>query len=328
MKHHPRLMELGLTDAERDRLGSRLLGSTYPQGDDYEAFIHHSEAVVREELPRRLLDEIDALRTTRAPAGAVVLRNLPADPHLPPTPADGLRSPDKDTAVSEALLLGVARLLGEPYSFTVEKGTLVHDVAPVRQAVEELTNRGAGTLGLHTELAAFEHRPRWLLLKGLRPDHERRATTPVADARDALALLERGTIEALYQPDFRTRMPFIFDPLFEGEARYSQPHAVLSGPEDCPELRAALYGGLTRGLTAETQAALGALERALQQVARPVFLDRGVLVILSNHLVTHGRSAYQPRFDGTDRWFQRVNVADSLWPLRDWQGRSVRLLGG
>lgn len=62
-------------------------------------------------------------------------------------------------------------------------------------------------------------------------------------------LLDESTVEALREPVFRTRMPLIFDPMFDKDARYSAPHAVISGPLDSPELRVVLYGGLTQGLS-------------------------------------------------------------------------------
>ena len=37
-------------------------------------------------------------------------------------------------------------------------------------------------------------------------------------------------------------------------------------------------------------------------------LDKGDLVIIDNHHIVHGRTAYSPRFDGTDRWLQRVLI--------------------
>lgn len=322
------IIELKLDEGARSRLFKRLIGLTYPASlQNQEAFIREAFLALYTELPSSVQKALDEMKTSPNPAGALVLRNLPVDPVLPTTPAGGRRSPDKHTFVSEALLLGIARWLGEPYSFQVEKGDLVHDVSPVKEAVGELTNRGSGELGFHTELAAFEHPPRWLLLLGLRPDHARVSHTPVADIRKALPLLDRETHTALRKVEYQTRMPFIFDPLFAGEERFSAPHAVLTGPVDSPQVRAALYGGLTRGLTEGANIALEQLQRALAQVKQRVLLDQGVMVILSNYVVLHGRSSYTPQFGGTDRWFQRVNVADTLWPLRQWQHKRVRLLG-
>ncbi len=40
------------------------------------------------------------------------------------------------------------------------------------------------------------------------------------------------------------------------------------------------------------------------------------LVILDNHYPAHTRNGYQPKFDGYDRWFQRVNMRKGLWSPR------------
>ena len=57
-----------------------------------------------------------------------------------------------------------------------------------------------------------------------------------------------------------------------------------------------------------------------------MLLEPGEMVVLNTCQAVHSRSTYPPRYDGSDRWFQRLNVAESLWSLRHWQGRPRRLL--
>ncbi|MEZ5272765.1 MAG: TauD/TfdA family dioxygenase [Ilumatobacteraceae bacterium] len=45
-----------------------------------------------------------------------------------------------------------------------------------------------------------------------------------------------------------------------------------------------------------------------------VALEAGDLLVVDNHVAVHGRTAYTPRFDGTDRWLQRAMVVPDLAP--------------
>jgi L-asparagine oxygenase len=322
----PRCLHLKLSDVQRETLRLGLARLVCPGGPDYEDFLDEARGALFRHLPRELLRSIGAVKSNPDPPGLLVIENLPVD-ELGPTPADGRRSPFKRTSCSEAFLLGVASLLGEPLTFDVEKGMdLVHDVCPVRGSERELTNRGSAVdLGFHTERAAFDT-DRWLLLWCNRADHDRVAVTPVADIRDALPHLEPEVVAELRKPHYRFRVPYIFDAVVPPEARLSDPGPVLSGPESCAKLRVALYGDVTQVLTPDAGRALDRLGQALGRVARNLRLESGNMVILSNHLVAHGRSSFAARFDGSDRWLQRVHVAESLWPIRAWQRDSVRVL--
>ena len=42
--------------------------------------------------------------------------------------------------------------------------------------------------------------------------------------------------------------------------------------------------------------------------------EPGDLLIVDNNLAVHGRTPFEPRFDGTDRWLQRTFVVTDLAP--------------
>jgi L-asparagine oxygenase len=309
------------------RLSHLLLPLRYPTGEDFEQFLAETQRAMRAELPMALVDRLERLSTEADPPGFILIEGLPIDPLLPATPADGRRPPDKLTSISEATLLGIASLLGQPYSYRVEKGTLVHDVCPTARSMHALTNEGSmSALGYHTELAYFATPPRRLLIQGLRQDHDQVARTPVADVRDALERLDDETHIELRPPQFTSDIPHIFHPHVPHQLRRSDPHPVLTGTADRPSLRAALYGNLTRARTEQGAHALQKLDQAFHEVRHQLTLTPGSLLILDNCLVAHSRSRFTPGFDGRDRWLQRVHVADSLWRLRHLQTRSQRLL--
>jgi len=47
-----------------------------------------------------------------------------------------------------------------------------------------------------------------------------------------------------------------------------------------------------------------------------VVLDDGDLLVIDNDRAVHGRTAFTPRYDGTDRWLRRALVVTSL-PTND-----------
>jgi hypothetical protein len=53
---------------------------------------------------------------------------------------------------------------------------------------------------------------------------------------------------------------------------------------------------------------------AIREVEGGVVLEAGDLLVVDNNVSVHGRSPYEPRFDGTDRWLQRTFVVSDLAP--------------
>jgi hypothetical protein len=82
-----------------------------------------------------------------------------------------------------------------------------------------------------------------------------------------------------------------------------------------------------RGIDPEAEAALAAFRREVKRLTRPVRVAPGTMLVASNWLGLHGRTSFRPRFDGTDRWLQRLIVAPS-WPHRGAMLAQGRILGG
>lgn len=312
-----------ISPSTRKRLLAKTSGLTYPVSDypdpDYEPFIAQARKVMENTLSREAIDAIGSLKLPQSP-GFVRIRNLPVG-ELPETPGDGRRPKDKRSSVSEAIVLGVAALLGEPFTFFAEKGNeLVHQVCPIQGAESELTNRGSHVeLGLHTERAFF-HKDRWLILLCLRADHEREAKTPIADVREAIGFLSPMVIAELRRPKFRFRVPYVFDGSVPPKKRWTSPVPVLGGSSRFPTMRGAFYGDMMRPTTKQAASALFKFEEALTRVTRYPRLDHGDMIILNNFVCCHGRTAFTPRFGeelNFNRWLQRVHVAESYSSIHE-----------
>ncbi len=313
--------EIVLADGVRDWIGNALQAFLNPV-DDIDRSLA-SLHVIFARLPIDQLQQIlDFGRHVDAP-GVMLVRNLPVDPHLPPTPIDGGPSTDKETFVAECVLLGLSQLLGEPLGFTTEKGgRLVHDVVPVPAGSTTQTNQSSAVfLNFHNDIVHDEvgrydiSNPDFLVLNCLRQDAEKEAVTYYADARDISRRLDPRTAETLRAPLFQLNAPGSYMRDFAGGADVlSDPVGVISGPSHSPEVAISANG--VRGLTGEAQEALNDLQRTCRAVAHQVRLEPGTALLINNRKGLHARSQFFARHNGRDRWLQRTYLRRSLWNIR------------
>ncbi|HEX3782014.1 MAG TPA: TauD/TfdA family dioxygenase [Pseudonocardiaceae bacterium] len=259
-----------------------------------------------EHLPVNLRAAVRRFRRHSGPQGALILRGLPVEEHdVPDTPlVDG--SVQRTATVPAAALVMIACGLGDPAAFLPEKsGALVHDVVPVPGKEEFQGNAGSVLLSFHNENAFHPHRPDYVMLLCLRPDYDRVAGLRTACIRQVLDQLSDTGRDALSSAEFTTMAPPSF-----GGAGGTAPHPVLFGAADDPDLRVDFAA--TTALTRRGTDALEELRQAFGQAAKTHYLLPGDLAIVDNHVTVHGRTAFQPRYDGQDRWLQRTFALTSL----------------
>ncbi|WP_244315593.1 TauD/TfdA family dioxygenase [Streptomyces albidochromogenes] len=222
-----------------------------------------------------------------------------------------------DDHFTNGTLMLVADLLGSLVGYQDEKsGALFHDVHPVRGEEHHIENSGSVAFDFHTENVHHPMRPDFLGLLCLRQDHEAVAATRLSSVRDALPLLTEDQVAELRKPQFHSLYPTSFTRNTEGPRPSAGPHPVVFGPAGRPFIRFNSHN--TRAADAGGERVLRALTEALESVCRDLVLAPGDLVVLDNHVVVHGRSAFQPRYDGRDRWLRRFYSLRStpLWAQR------------
>jgi L-asparagine oxygenase len=98
---------------------------------------------------------------------------------------------------------------------------------------------------------------------------------------------------------------------------------VLFGTEDRVFMRFNSHN--TSALTDEGGQALKSLAVALEAVCRDIVLSPGEMVIVENHVAAHGRTAFQPRYDGADRWLRRCYSLRAVprWAIEMSEGARV-----
>lgn len=252
-------------------------------------------------LPARVRGVIREFRHDPGPDGLLLIQNLPlkAD-RLPPTPTvpESVERTATQAAAVQALL---TLQLGEIVAFRDEKsGALVQNVVPVPGREGMQGNAGSTLLQMHVENAFHPNRPDFVGLMCLRNDHDDSAGLRVSCIRRALGLLAGSAQEVLAQERFITEAP----PSFTGMEGVAPAHAVLTGDPEDPDVRVDFTS--TYPLDDEARVALSALKDAFDQASRTIVLRSGQLAVVDNRITIHGRTAFQPRYDGLDRWLHRT----------------------
>lgn len=309
--HGMLVIELGDKDRATLRNAARVLSTHDPvrATENYVAEAQVRAAQLSESTRRALL----AFRRFGSDSGGLLIRGMPIG-EVPATPATADRPIGIDLPAAAIMSVLVATL-GEQYGFKPDRdGQIVQDVLPV--AGEERIQSSISSdvrLKDHTEMAFSEYRSDFVVLGCLRPDHNRIAGTTLTSGRRALARLDRRTAEVLRQQRFKTAV----DESFLRSSNYSEPIwigpiAVLAGEKERPWLRADFAE--TRAMDDDKTAAtaLLALREAAVSVAVKVLLKTGDVLVVDNHHAFHGRTSFQARGDGHDRWLLRTYLTRDL----------------
>jgi L-asparagine oxygenase len=318
---------IALTDTERESarrtFADRAAGRRTGHLDD-EDLLTEAE-LAASALPDRLLRALRRFRRNSNAAGAMLVRNLPTDTTIPPTPVDGYLPNWGELPVATYAQLAVASTVGDVIAYADEKaGNLVQDIVPVRGAADRQENTGTVYLELHTENGFHPHKPDFITLLCLRPDHERTVQTIVGAVARVLPHLSWDAIAVLRTPLFRIQVSSSFgDNGAVGARLVTDPMPVLSGPTAAPELVADFHA--MEPLTDQARDALAELKAALLATLRGAPLDVGDLLVIDNRTTIHGRAPFAARFDGTDRWLRRCFAVSDLRRSRGVRGPDSRV---
>lgn len=230
-------------------------------------------------------------------------REFPGAPATPLSAADAPETPDIDDAV-----VALADSFGWPIAYVQEQGgRLVHNLFPIRSnEKKQISSSSRVGLQLHTEAAFHPYRPDYVVLYCVRGDAAAATTYAVLD--DIVHDLDKDCIKVLLQRRFVTSVDLSFRT--GGEPDQLVLTSVLH--ESDYGLRLRYDKQLMRGVDHAASRALAQVTRAIDRSVRSVTLAAGDALVLDNHAAVHGRSAFSPRYDGTDRWLKRALVLRDL----------------
>jgi L-asparagine oxygenase len=129
----------------------------------------------------------------------------------------------------------------------------------------------------------------------------------------------------LTQPLFQLRAPYSFTQGLP-DRPWSRPVPLIHNTETTT-LAFDLACGV-RGTSPDAHEAIDALRQVVSRVDlhRSFRLGAGDLLVVDNRKCAHARSRFEARFDGSDRWLQRVYVRRSLDGLSTSGAKSFRVL--
>lgn len=262
-------------------------------------------------LPPEVQDMLVDFEDESPTAGALLLRGLPIGKHLPPTPVLNNDTPSDKDRCSEFVMMAVCRRLGQPIGYLPEShGHLVGNICPIKTTEDrQVATSSKVDLVLHTEGSYIRHKPRYVVLLCLRGNPE--AATTLATVTDILEYLEArypDVISTLWEPKFRILVDETYVENIEDSL--SPAFAVLSGDRSRPTI--VFDADLMRCTEPDAQRALDCLAEAAAAVRQRIVLEPGDLLVVDNHRTTHGRSYFEARYDGTDRWLQRMFVVADI----------------
>jgi L-asparagine oxygenase len=136
------------------------------------------------------------------------------------------------------------------------------------------------------------------------------AATTYATLDDILCSLTAECITVLFQKRFVTSVDLSFRA--NGEPDQVVLTSVLHKSDSGLQLK--YDQQLMRGVDHDASRALAQVAGAIDKSVRSVTLEAGDTLVLDNRTVVHGRSAFSPRYDGTDRWLKRALVVRNLPP--------------
>jgi L-asparagine oxygenase len=330
-----KLERIALSDQDKIRLRSSLNNLDSPY-DDLEEFLISIYPVFGG-LPRQLLRTLFEFRNDPNAYGALLLQNFPIDDDLPATPSDSRRSNDKKTFVSEASLLGIAQILGQPIGYRDEKqGEIIQTLSPVKKEAHATSSESSEVdLGFHTDFSFDRDNPDqpynvgnadYIVLLCLRRDRKGEAYTLYADARDICKYLTTAQLSIARKPLFQFAASYSFTGACGEERIWSAPCPLIKGPDRFPEVSVDLLCGV-RGVNQEADNVLDSLREVceLPGVASRVCLEPGELLLMDNRKGAHARTAFAAYFDGHDRWLQRLYARRSLWEIRRASSEALRV---
>lgn len=265
--------------------------------------------IIQKQIPHPIAKRLIDFRRQSNKYGMLLFKNFPIDPNLPPTPSDGKPSLEKKSSFSEYILLLSMLYLGDPIAYADEKnGYLIQDICPIKEKEETQSNAGSVYLEFHVENGFHPFKPDFLGLYCLKSDHKKIAKTSTASIRNVINTIPGKIVDILRKPLFRMRIAHSF--VGTDDVLLASPKPILSGEYSDPEICVNFYG--TIGIDEASNEALQYLKNSLERAMIDIALSPGDLLIIDNRIALHARTSFEPKYDGSDRWLQRMFVVSDI----------------
>jgi L-asparagine oxygenase len=289
-----------LTPAEQKTLSEGLDGiEGSPYGSRFDRF--YERVQTRQlSLPVRLRSVIASFKAHSGRSGVLLIRAIPIGAVNKTTPTIAYESVSDKVLGTEKYLLSIAGMIGPPIGFEDwHKGERIQNLYPIPELKARQCASNSVYLEMHTETAFRPTTPTHLALLCLKQDPQGLARTVFCDLGAIIDSMDRNARSIL------ASARFCFQADIDGTRGFTEPKPIDSFDGGKRRLHYA------EALTAIDSSGLRALSDLREQIiSNSVVLElkKGDLVLIDNYHVIHGRTAFSPRYDGTDRWLQRVLI--------------------
>jgi alpha-ketoglutarate-dependent taurine dioxygenase len=244
---------------------------------------------------------------------------------IPPTPATSIID-DSVTPDSIKVLKEYGSILGHPVSYVQEQnGRLIQNLVPVHKTeYQQISTSSKVELEMHTESSFHPYRPSYVLLLCLRGDDA--VATTYADDFDIVPKLSNEAISILQKKWFTTQI----DQSFRSDGQPDVHIHTQILEKTNTDWKITYDSWFMKAVGDGSDESRHQAERALQEMrdavnssTKEVVLKTGDLLVINNDCTVHGRKPFQPRYDGTDRWVQRMLVIREMPPPEHIDGHMI-----
>ena len=281
-------------------------------------------------LPERLAKFLNEFKYEVSEKGHCIVSLGLLDDALGLTPAHWELKTNNETCVRTVMAMSLcATILGDIYGWlTQQDGRMIHDILPIKK--HETDQLGCGSreeLTWHTEDAFHELRGDYLILMCLRNNE----AVPTTLSKPDYSKLSEKQIDLLFEKHYIIKPDNSHKVVNNStdrsleiknikDSKVMEAYATMAKRDEKPEKVAVLFGDkkdpclridpyfMEEPETAEASEALNALIELVGESIVDLSLNPGELLVVDNYEVVHGRRSFQAKYDGTDRWYKRINV--------------------
>lgn len=253
--------------------------------------------------PKNIISDVIKEKVTLH--GFTIISGLPFDNDIPATPIELIKNKPTGKFLTEKNLIYLSSIFGKPHSYIEENnGEYIHDLYPIKGNEKIAAGTGSEVdLELHTEIAFDTNKPDYILLTAVRNRDGQNVPTTLVNVNNVLNKLNENELRILENSNFFIRAPYSFS---EGDDIYYR--RSLINLKDGNRLSFNFNPGVTYCITAESKILFEKLRNMFTKNIHKAFLEPGVAIIIDNNQMLHGRNSFIPKFDGKDRWLQRIYV--------------------
>lgn len=293
-------------------------------------------AILAHKMPARLVEFLNNFKYDPPEDGYCIIKGFPVDhDEIGLTPEHWDKKDNDDRTWRQCMFNSLcSAVLGDMFGWlTQQDGRIIHDVLPIQSHEHEQLGSGSKEeLTWHTEDAFHELRGDYLAFMCIR-NHD---GVPTTVSRPDFSKLTMEQLEILFEPHYEIKPDNSHKAEYESKERAAQRQeedcdtiktayaqvaqqaekndkiAVLFGKKEQPYMRIDPYFMQDAEMSKEAEEALDALIGLIDENLIDVSLKAGELAIFDNFKVVHGRRQFKARYDGTDRWFKRINITRDI----------------